>query len=63
MTSQIALHWQWLRQNNATLERMEENDYEELDGKAEDNEWIVDDTKRPEWRKQVNAKLVVVGAE
>lgn len=46
MTSQAILQWQWLRQNNETLDEMEINGYEELDGKAEECEWIVDDIKR-----------------
>jgi hypothetical protein len=59
MTSQIALHWQWLRQNNDILEQMEDNDYEELDGRADENEWIADDVKKPEWRKHGYAKVSV----
>jgi hypothetical protein len=46
MTSQIALQWQWLRANNAIFEDMEINAYEELEGKADECEWINDDWKR-----------------
>lgn len=49
MTSQILLVWQWLRQSNEILEDMEVHGYEELDGKADECEWIADDLKRPEW--------------
>ncbi|USP81672.1 hypothetical protein yc1106_08946 [Curvularia clavata] len=40
------LHWQWLRQNNERLEDMEVHGWEELEGKAEENEWIADDTRK-----------------
>jgi hypothetical protein len=46
MTSQIAVLWQWLRQNNAMLDDMETYGWEELDGKADENEWIAEDIKR-----------------
>jgi hypothetical protein len=46
MTSQIVLQWQWLRANNAIFEEMEVNAYEELEGKADECEWINDDWKR-----------------
>jgi hypothetical protein len=43
MASQITLQWQWLRGNNAVLEEMEVGNYEELEGRAEECEWIADD--------------------
>jgi hypothetical protein len=46
MASQIILQWQWLQQNNLILEEMEVNGYEELEVKADECEWIVDDVKR-----------------
>jgi hypothetical protein len=46
MTSQIILQWQWLRQNNEILIEMEIMGYEELEGRANENDWIVDDVKR-----------------
>jgi hypothetical protein len=46
MTSQIGLMWQWLRQNNQMLDDMEAFGWEELDGRAEENEWIAEDIKR-----------------
>jgi hypothetical protein len=46
MTSQVAIMWQWLRQNNAMLDDMETYGWEELDGKADENEWIAEDIKR-----------------
>jgi hypothetical protein len=46
MTSQITLQWQWLRANNAIFEEMEINAYEELEGKADECEWINDDWKK-----------------
>jgi hypothetical protein len=46
MTSQIAVLWQWLRQNNAMLDDMETYGWEDLDGKADECEWIAEDIKR-----------------
>lgn len=40
------LHWQWLRRNNERLEDMEVHGWEELEGKAEENEWIADDSRK-----------------
>lgn len=57
MLSQIILQWQWLRQNNAILEEMEKDDYEDLDGRAEECEWIADDVRRPEYgRRETKGK-------
>jgi hypothetical protein len=52
MLSQIILQWQWLRQNNAVLEEIEHNDYEDLERRAEECEWIADDVRRPEYGKR-----------
>jgi hypothetical protein len=46
MTSQILLQWQWLRQNNEMLQDMEIYGWEELEGKADECEWIAEDVKR-----------------
>jgi len=46
MVCTLILHWQWLRQNNKILGDMEVGGWEELDGKAEECEWIADDVKR-----------------
>jgi hypothetical protein len=43
---QIVLHWQWLRQNNEMLDDMEVHGWEDLEGKADESEWIADDVKR-----------------
>ncbi|KAG9189128.1 hypothetical protein G6011_05996 [Alternaria panax] len=43
---QVILQWQWLRQNNAVLDEMEVHGWEELEGKADDSEWIAEDVKR-----------------
>lgn len=40
--SQIVLQWQWLRQKNDTLEEMESDGWEELEGKADECEWIAE---------------------
>ena len=40
--SQIVLQWQWLCQSNQTLEDMEVGGWEELDGRAEECEWIAE---------------------
>lgn len=40
--SQIVLQWQWLCQSNQTLEDMEVVGWEELDGRAEECEWIAE---------------------
>jgi hypothetical protein len=42
----VLLHWQWLRQNNDLLDDMEVHGWEELDGKADESDWIADDLKR-----------------
>ena len=47
--SQIVLQWQWLRQKNETLEKMERDGWEELDGRADDCEWIAERTEG-NWR-------------
>ena len=39
---------------------MEDDDYEELDGRADENEWIADDVKRAEGRRGGGGKGVVV---
>jgi hypothetical protein len=46
MTAQVILQWQWLRQNNDVLGEMEIFGYEELDGKADECEWIADEIKK-----------------
>jgi hypothetical protein len=51
MASQIILQWQWLRSNNVIFEEMEINGYEDLDGKADECEWINDDWKRKRGEK------------
>jgi hypothetical protein len=51
MASQIILQWQWLRANNVIFEEMEINGYEDLDGKADECEWINDDWKRKRGEK------------
>lgn len=43
ITAQVVLQWQWLRQNNEILGGMEVMGYEELEGKADECEWIADD--------------------
>ncbi|RYO20487.1 hypothetical protein AA0111_g9967 [Alternaria arborescens] len=43
---QVLLHWQWLRQNNAVLDEMEVHGWEDLEGKADESEWIAEDVKR-----------------
>ena len=40
--SQVVLQWQWLRQKNETLEEMEHGGWEELDGRADECEWIAE---------------------
>ncbi|CAI6325207.1 unnamed protein product [Periconia digitata] len=35
-------HWQWLRENNETFYDMQVNNYAELDGKADDCDWVRD---------------------
>ncbi|KAJ4983916.1 hypothetical protein SVAN01_10602 [Stagonosporopsis vannaccii] len=45
--SQIALQWQWLRKKNETLEDMEAGGWEELDGRAEECEWIAEKRDGP----------------
>ena len=66
MASQVALQWQWLRQNNEILGEMEINGYEELEGRADECEWIADDVKRGEWGKAGGKRTAAVvgdGAE
>ena len=46
VTSQVALQWQWLVKNNGLLDEMERLGWEELDGKADENEWIAEDVRR-----------------
>lgn len=46
MTSQIVLQWQWLRRNNEVLLDMEVLGWEELEGRADECEWIADDVKK-----------------
>jgi hypothetical protein len=46
MTAMILLQWQWLRRNNEMLEEMEMNGWEELEGRADECEWIVEEGKR-----------------
>lgn len=46
MASQIVLQWQWVRDNNEILTEMEIMGYEEFEGRADENDWIVDDVKR-----------------
>ncbi|OAL06332.1 hypothetical protein IQ06DRAFT_362611 [Phaeosphaeriaceae sp. SRC1lsM3a] len=46
MTAQIALQWQWLRNNNEMFAEMEVYAYEDLEGKADECDWIVDDARR-----------------
>lgn len=40
--SQMVLQWQWLRQKNETLEDMERDGWEELDGRADECVWIAE---------------------
>ena len=61
MASQIALQWQWLRQNNEVLEEMEIFGWEDLEGRADECEWIADDVKKGEWSK--GSKKAVVAEE
>jgi hypothetical protein len=46
VTSQVALQWQWLVKNNELLYEMENMGWEELEGKADENEWIAEDVRR-----------------
>jgi hypothetical protein len=48
--SQMVLQWQWLRQKNERLEEMESNGWEELDGRADECEWIAE-KKEGVWGK------------
>jgi hypothetical protein len=43
---QVVLHWQWLRGNNEVLDGMEVKGWEDLEGKADECEWIAEDVKR-----------------
>ncbi|KAJ4371124.1 hypothetical protein N0V83_004340 [Neocucurbitaria cava] len=53
MTSQIVLQWQWLRQNNEILGDMEVGGWEELEGKADECEWIAEEVRKPgAWGKR-----------
>lgn len=45
--SHMVLQWQWLRQNNETLQEMELDEWKELDGRAEECEWIAE--KKDGW--------------
>jgi hypothetical protein len=47
---QMVLQWQWLRQKNERLEEMERNRWEELDGRADECEWIAE-KKEGVWGK------------
>ncbi|RMZ74467.1 hypothetical protein GMOD_00003512 [Pyrenophora seminiperda CCB06] len=47
MACTCILHWQWVRQNNDILADMEVRGWDELDGKAEECEWIADEMKKP----------------
>lgn len=38
----VVLQWQWLRSNTEKMEDMEVSNWEELDGKPEENEWVRD---------------------
>ncbi|KZM28501.1 hypothetical protein ST47_g366 [Ascochyta rabiei] len=40
--SQIVLQWQWLRQKNEALDEMQCGGWEELEGKADECEWIAE---------------------
>ncbi|KAH7093358.1 hypothetical protein FB567DRAFT_624640 [Paraphoma chrysanthemicola] len=53
MAAQVVLQWQWLRRNNEILEEMEVGNWEELEGKADECEWIADDVKKGGTRKVV----------
>jgi hypothetical protein len=46
MTAQILVQWEWVRGNNAVLEKMEVFGYEELEGRADECEWFVDEVKK-----------------
>ena len=57
MTAQVFLQWQWLRTNNEILDEMERGDWEDLDGKADECEWIInDDSKKGTGGKKEKAK-------
>ena len=45
-TSQVVLQWQWLRRNNEIMEEMENGGWEELEGRADECEWVADDGKK-----------------
>ena len=51
MTGQVVLQWQWLRQNNEILGEMEIGNWEELEGRADECEWIADDVRRGDWAR------------
>ncbi|KAH7384693.1 hypothetical protein BKA66DRAFT_417024 [Pyrenochaeta sp. MPI-SDFR-AT-0127] len=63
MTSQIILQWQWLRQNNETLQDMEVHGWEELDCKADECEWIADDVKKPSGGRKEKSGIAGAGTE
>jgi hypothetical protein len=42
MIAQAVLHWQWLRENNEVMDDMNARKWEDLDAKADDNEWVRD---------------------
>ncbi|KAH5405249.1 hypothetical protein HBI46_202730 [Parastagonospora nodorum] len=46
MASQIVLQWQWVRNNNEILTEMEIMGYEEFEGRADENDWMVDDVRK-----------------
>ena len=46
MASQVVLQWQWVRENNEILTEIDIMGYEEFEGRADENDWIVDDVKR-----------------
>lgn len=47
VVSRVCLVWQWLRRNTEMLEDMEVDGWEDLDGRAEECEWIADEVKKP----------------
>ncbi|KAJ4359688.1 uncharacterized protein N0V89_000244 [Didymosphaeria variabile] len=45
MTMQVLLQWQWLRDNTERMEGMEVRNWEDLEGPANECEWVRDDKK------------------
>ncbi|KAL1594530.1 hypothetical protein SLS60_010290 [Paraconiothyrium brasiliense] len=45
MTMQVLLQWQWLRDNTERMEAMEVRSWEDLDGPANECEWVQDDKR------------------